>query len=112
MGYCNGNLDQMTLINVPAEKLNDNWVANNVTSIQETDPYLLSNKLALHDWSSTENVVVAPIEETYQKPENHTQGILTGTVTKEQGVLTEHFEIPKTNQVYPEYNEFTVPDGY
>jgi hypothetical protein len=112
MGYCNGNLDQMTLINVPAEKLNDNWVANNVTSIQETDPYLLSIKLALHDWSSTENVVVAPIEKTYQKPENHTQGILTGTVTKEQGVLTEHFEIPKTNQVYPEYNEFTVPDGY
>jgi hypothetical protein len=112
IGYCNGGLDQTTLINVPQTKLDESWTSNNITSIEETSPYLLSSKIALHDWSSAENAVVVPIEDSYPKPENSTHGTLTGTVTKEQGVLTQHFEIPKTNQVYPEYNEFTVPEGY
>ena len=36
---------------------------------------------------------------------------LTGEVEVKE-ILTEHFEVPKTNEVYPQYNEFTVPDGY
>jgi hypothetical protein len=112
MGYCNKDLDQLTLINVPMEKLNDSWAADTVTSIEGTDPYNLSNALALHDWSFADNVVVVPVQESYEKPDNSTHGSLTGTVTKEQGILTQHFEIPKTNEVYPEYKEFTVPEGY
>ncbi len=112
MGYCNRELDQMTLINVPRENLNTSWAAENTTLINGADPYSLANTIALHDWSYADNAVIAPIEENYEKPDNRTQDTLTGTVTTEQGVLTKHFQIPKSNEVYPEYNTFTVPEGY
>ena len=38
MSYCGGRLDQMTLINVPKNKLDDNWRAKNYTTIECTDP--------------------------------------------------------------------------
>ena len=37
---------------------------------------------------------------------------MSDSISCKNGVLTENFEVPKTNQVYPAYNEFYVPDGY
>ena len=70
MSYCNGYLDQMTLINVPKNKLDTSWNAKNYTLITGDTPYEIANTLALHDWSYTDNAVVAVINETFQKPKN------------------------------------------
>jgi len=112
MSYCEGYLDQMTLINVPKSKLDHEWNAKNYTIIEGTDPYNLASQIALHDWSYTDNAVVAVIEEKPERQENKTYGSLSGTVSKENGIKTEHFEVPKTNEMYPIYNEFNVPEGY
>jgi hypothetical protein len=112
MSYCGGRLDQMTLINVPKNKIDTNWRAKNYTTIECTNPSDLASQIALHDWSYADNAVVAVIDEKIEKQENKTDGSLKGTVPKADGVRTEHFEVPKTNEVYPIYNQFTVPEGY
>ncbi|MCJ2534255.1 MAG: hypothetical protein LN364_03360, partial [Candidatus Thermoplasmatota archaeon] len=112
MSYCEGYLDQMTLINVPKSKLDVSWRAKNYTTIESTDPYNLASQIALNDWSYSECAVVAVIEEKTEKQENKTQGALQGTVNKLDGIKTEHFEVEKTNEVYPIYNKFKVPEGY
>ena len=112
MSYCEGSLDKLTLINVPENKIDLNWRAKNVTTIEGTTPYNLANQIALNDWSYSECAVVAVIEEKTEKHENKTQAALQGTVNKLDGIKTEHFEVPKTNEMYPIYNDFNVPEGY
>jgi hypothetical protein len=112
ISYCDGYLDQMTLINVPKNKLGSEWKSRNYTMIESQNPYEIAQKVALHDWSFTEEAVVAVIQETHEKPDKKITNTLYGTLTEEEGVLTEHFEIPKTNEMYPIYNEFNVPEGY
>ena len=112
VSYCGGRLDQMTLINVPQNKIDKEWRAKNYTTIECTDPFNLACQIAQNEWSYTDEAVVAVIDENREEHENITTGRLTGTVPKADGVLSEHFEVPKTNEVYPIYNQFTVPEGY
>jgi hypothetical protein len=49
MTYCNGQLDQMTGINMPQQTVNNNWEANSYTSITGETPYNLANKIALNE---------------------------------------------------------------
>jgi len=111
MAYCNGKLDQMTLINVPKNKLDSNWDSKNYSLIEGNDPYDIANKIALNDWSYSDSAIIAVVKENYEKPVNKISGKLQDSLPFKE-VLTEHFEIPKTNEVYPIYNEFSVPEGY
>ena len=112
MSYCKGSLDQMTLINVPKSKLNGNWGAKNYTTIDCTDPYNIASQIALHDWSYAKDAVIAVIEEKPdEKPDNRTEGTMEGTLNYKK-MLTENFKVPQTNEKYPIYNDFYVPEGY
>lgn len=112
MGYSNGNLDQMTLINVPKEKLDNEWVAKENVFIESDDSYEIASELAMNDWSYSDDAVIAVIEEEFEEPNNTTSGEIGGSVSPANGILEEHFEVPQTNEVYPMYNEFYVPDNY
>ncbi len=112
MSYCNGYLDLMTLINVPKNKLDSNWRAKNYATIEGTDSCDIASQIALQDWSYTEDAVIAVIEEKPdEKPDNITMGTRTGSIEYKE-ILQKHFEVPQTNEKYPIYNEFTVPNGY
>ena len=50
MGYCNDELDQMTLINVPKNVLDDEWDAKEYVTIDGDNPYSIASQLALQDW--------------------------------------------------------------
>jgi hypothetical protein len=112
ISYSGGKLDQMTLINTPQQNLDEIWRAKNYMTIHNESACGIASTLALSEWSYTDDVVVATILETFPKIENSTSGILKGSIEPKHGVLTEHFEVPKTNQQYPIYNEFTIPEGY
>ncbi len=112
MSYCNGYLDQMTLINLGKNDLKNDWRAKNYSLIEGQDPYSIASQIALDDWSYSKDAVVAVIEEKQEKPEYMVTNKTTGTLSNKDGILTEHFEVPKTNEVYPTYNEFSVPEGY
>jgi len=80
MAYCNGQMDTMTLINVPQNKLNDSWKAKSITQINSNNPYDIASKIALSEWSYSDNAVVAVIQDQYEKPNNVTEGKLSGSV--------------------------------
>jgi len=112
LNYSNGHLDQLTLINIKKNKLNSDWRANNYTSIDSTDPSNIASQIALNDWSFANDAVIAVIaEKPVEKPNNRTEGIKKGTVSN-QKILSYHFKVPQTNEKYPIYNDFDVPDGY
>lgn len=78
MTYSDGQLDHLTLINVPQANLNSNWDAKNYTTIQGDTPNDIANKIALTDWSYSENAVIAVIENQVKKPENQTTASISG----------------------------------
>ena len=49
MNYCNGRLDQMTLINVPKSKLDSIWNSKEYTVIEGDNPYKIASDLALSE---------------------------------------------------------------
>lgn len=112
MSYSHQTLDQVTTINVNEKTMNPEWNAKRTITIDEDDPFSIANAIALQDWSYADKAVIAVIEEEYEQPENITSGTIQETLEPGNGLLTEHFEVPQTNQVYPMYNDFTVPEGY
>ena len=79
MGYCNGRLDGMTLINVPKEKVKQ-WPSRNITIISDDDPYSIASQIALNDWSYSDTAVIAVIQEKYGNPNNFIKGELRGSL--------------------------------
>ncbi len=112
MDYCNGKADQMTLINVPKNKLDSSWKAKEYTVIESDDPYELASKLALSEWSYSDSAVVAVIDKEFEESDYKILGELDGEMSAKK-VKSEHFDgIPQSNQLNPIYNEFNVPEGY
>jgi hypothetical protein len=111
MTYCYGQLDKMTVVNVPRNKLDSTWRARNITMIEGSDPYTIASEMALDEWSYSDEIVVASITETNETVKNRITGAFSGTLPRKE-VQYKHFEVPQTNQLNPVFNEFTVPDGY
>jgi len=112
MGYSNGKLDKTTLINVPINKLDDTWRAREYDVIESDSPYDIAARLALNEWSYSDDAVIAVIDEEFESLENDVSGTLTGTLVINKDIKSEHFEIPQTNKLNPVFNEFEVPEGY
>ena len=65
MSYCNGLLDQMTLVNVKKDEVK--WIAKNYVEIDADNPYSIASELALQEWSWSNNAVIAVIDEEFDK---------------------------------------------
>ena len=111
MEYCNGQLDQMTLINVPKEKVGQ-WRAKDYTIIEGDDPYTIASDIALHDWSYSDNAVIAVIDEQFDESSIEFQGKIGDTFSINKHIKTEQFTVPQTNKLNPQFREFNVPEGY
>jgi len=80
MSYCNGQLDQMTLINVPHSDV-DQWDAKEYVEIEDDNPYDIASKIALQDWSYSKNAVVAVIDDEFEEQEDEVhEGIVEGSI--------------------------------
>jgi hypothetical protein len=112
MSYSNGKLDQMTLINVPKTKLNSNWESKKYISMDGEDPYNIANKIALNDWSNSDNAIIAVIQDEFEVNNEEFIGNIKGTFESDKEIKTEHFEVKQTNKLNPISNEFDVPEGY
>jgi len=78
MNYSNSKLDQMTLVNVPINKINkDKWNAEEYIIIEGDNPYNIANQIAKQDWSYSDDIVISVIKEKYENPQ-----IVTSKKTK------------------------------
>jgi len=111
MAYSNGQLDQMTLINVPKNKLDSSWKAKEYTTINSDNPYDIASQIALSEWSYSDNAVVSVVD-NFEEYIEKTEGKIEGSFLINKDIKTLQFKVPQTNKLDPQFNEFTVPDGY
>ena len=111
MEYCYQRLDEMILINVPKNKV-DHWSAINYTVINGENSYDIANKIALHYWAYSDNVVLAVIEEDFNKPENVITNTLEGKLQSNQLYYERTFDLKQTNKLNPVHKNFKVDDKY
>ncbi|HHH79303.1 MAG TPA: hypothetical protein ENL13_00170, partial [Thermoplasmatales archaeon] len=106
MSYCNGRLDGLTLINVDKNKVTQ-WPSRNTTTITGDNPFSVASQIALHDWSYSDNAVVAVIKENFEKPNEITKGKIDGKMFT-YNVGHKHFEMEQpiigTGGTYSSFN--------
>lgn len=112
MTFCNGQLDQMTLINVPQSNLNSKWNAREYTTIESDDSYEIASKIALNEWSYSDDAIIAVIDEHFEKSDNNLTNTVTGVLPSSKIRIEPTFTVDQTNSINPIYKDFNVPDGY
>jgi len=112
MSYCNGKLDQMTLINVPKNKIDSSWGAKEYVEIKADDPYDIASRIALQDWSYSDDAVVAVIDENFDVPSNNFFNETEGSIPAYEVHKESDFELKQTNSLNPISHDFTVGDEY
>lgn len=112
MSYCNGKMDQMTLINVPKNGLDPRWRAKEYTIINEDNPYDLAGQIALQDWSYSDSAVIAVIEEQFEKPDNKLTNTVKGVLPPSKIHKEPTSTLKQTNSINPIFKDFNIPEGY
>jgi len=112
MSYCYGQQDQITLINLPKNKLDQNWDAKEYTIINADTPYDIASQIALQEWSYSDDAVVAVIQEQFEKSEYKLTNTIKGVLPSSKVRKDSTFELKQTNSFNPVYHEFDVPEGY
>ncbi|MEF8879710.1 MAG: cell wall-binding repeat-containing protein [Candidatus Thermoplasmatota archaeon] len=95
MSYCNGQMDQKTLINVAEEKTSQ-WKSKNTVTIDGDDPYKMASEIALQDWSYNNEAVVSVIKPEYLRPAKKSSFVTEGTL-KSSEIEHRDFKIEKPN---------------
>ncbi len=101
--------EQLDLINVDPEDIP--WEAGTISEpIQGDNPYAISAELALRNWESSEQAVVAVID-SYDERSESVEGTITGT-TPALPLAYEEFTGIKEVGITPVYHNFTIDEGY
>ncbi len=111
VSYCNGKIDQMTLINVPKNELDSSWNAENYNIIESNDPYNIASNLALSEWSYSNSAVVAVIDEEFEESDYEIHSKINGVLPSGK-IKKEQFALPQVNIITPQFVDFTIPEEY
>jgi len=112
MSYCNGQLDQLKAVNVGMNKLDESWRAKEYFMINSDNPYKIASEIALHDWSFSDDIVIAVIEDDFERPSNFTSGAVDGTIFDGKEILQKTFYSSQLDKLNPRFHDFDVPEGY
>lgn len=108
MSYCNGELDKIILINVDESKIK--WKAKDIFSIESNNIYEVASKIALHDWSYSDDVVIAIVDINDEAKRELIEGEIKGKISGK--IKKASFQVEQTNSINPIFHEFEVPEGY
>jgi hypothetical protein len=111
LSFCGGKLDQIVGVNVESEKLRE-WSASEYITIKGNTSFELASDIALHDWSYSDNAVLAVIEEQFEKPNYifSNTSKCTFPIASISDIPT--FELQQTNSLNPIYHDFTISNNY
>ena len=112
MSYCNGKLDEMTVINLDENKVRQ-WDADKVSKISSDNPYELAGQIALNDWSYSKDAVIAVIDEEFEKPNVEHEGILESFIPSGYKIKSFTFQMDKPEiGVAGNYEDFEINEPY
>ena len=109
--YCDNKFDEILSVNVPKKKLNS-WRTETYTEINGESPIEIANEITLHDWSYSENAVVAVINEENDKLENITTNKLKYSLPANNVYKKRTVDIKQTNSLNPVFTDFEVSNKY
>jgi len=112
MSYCDGQQDQMTLINIDKNEIDDSWKARNYISISGNTASDIANQIALSDWSYSDDAVISVIEDEFKEIEIETNDEITGTLNTKDVKKIDTFNLKQTNSLNPVFHDFEVDEGY
>ncbi len=102
-----GKLKEIEYINVEGEP----WKADNYTRIKSNDIYEIASEIALHDWSYSNNAVIAVVDNVEYGSYNRTPHEISGKISpKEIKEIT--LTGIKQDSLAPQYSDFYVPSDY
>ena len=110
MCACDYLLDQITLINVDQDKIK--WITNEFVLIESDNPYNIASKLAINDWSWSNNAVIAVIEEDIDEEYSSFSNRITGKIDRNIPLMEENFNLEQKNNLNPIFREFDVCEDY
>ena len=108
--YCY-RLDQMTLINVPKNKV-DHWKSNDLITIESDNPFDIASDIAFQDWAYSDKAVIAVIEEEFNELDEITTIIEKGTLSSGKEIITKTFYTKQLDKLNPRFHMFEIPEGY
>ncbi len=111
MEYCNYELDEMNLINIEENEVPREWETKELNSIKSSNIFELTKKIALKDWSYSDDAVVAVVEEEFKDSEYEFSSELEGTIS-EKKAIEKTFYSPQEDKLNPRFHDFEVPEGY
>ena len=110
MGYCDGELDKLTTINVENSNIEWNWKSKKHTKITGDDPFTLAKQIALDEWSYSNQAILAVINEEYEEPTETTNATIYGEI--KGSIDTDHFTIGRPYGPASEYESFYINEDY
>ncbi len=111
MEYTNDKLDQMTLINVDEDEIPTDWNSRDVNSISGKNIYEVSKKIALNDWSYSNDAVVAVVSEEFKDSEYEFSSEIKDSIGSDKAI-EKTFYSPQADKLNPRFHDFEVPKGY
>lgn len=112
MQYSNDQLDQMILINVPKNVLDDEWDAKEYITVIGNDLYKIASEIALNDWSYSNSIILAIVDDEVDQPDNKISDKIERTINFDKEIIEKSFKTEKLNLLNPRFHEFDVPEGY
>ncbi|MCD6512755.1 MAG: hypothetical protein J7K61_04060 [Thermoplasmata archaeon] len=87
------------------------WKADNYTYIKSNDIYEIASKLALHDWSYSNNAVIALVGDINYGSYNKTTHTIKGELNTQE---IKHIRLTgvKQDSLAPQYDDFYVDDNF
>jgi hypothetical protein len=111
MSYCYNKLDKIITINVPKENVSQ-WKTRNYTEIEGETPFDISKKIALHDWSYSDNAVIAVIDDKIEESEHAVSNNVKSTLPTSDIYKVSTIDIKQKNCLNPVFNSFKVGNEY
>ncbi|MCJ7570614.1 MAG: hypothetical protein MUO82_01885 [Candidatus Thermoplasmatota archaeon] len=112
MSYCNGKLDEMTIINLDENKVSQ-WATDKITKISSDNPYELTGQIALNDWSYSKDAVIAVIDKEFKTPNIKHEGVLEGFIPSDYKTKNFKFQMDKPEiGVAGNYQDFEINKPY
>jgi hypothetical protein len=93
-------------------KLDSSWKAKEIDMIEGDDPYSIAGEIALHDWSYSDDAVIAVIDEEFEKPDNVVSSTIEGTIPGDKKIIGKTFFTDQLDKLNPRFHEFEVPEDY
>jgi hypothetical protein len=118
MTYADGSLDRVQFINLPSSKAKEAMSALNISASARAfssvsgNTFATARDIALSNWESSKEAVVAVVKDSYPKATLKTSGTVNGTIPSSYKVESKSLSGDKEVGITPIFHNFSIAEPY